>query len=102
MDGAPRREVTAQVPPHIAVAADTVTKDDRSESMLPLGRFVEQRGAVARSERVPPAIAQEISFVSSSPGNSFTEGYFMISLREIFQAFWTIQDSERSWRVASS
>ena len=24
---------------------------------------------------------------SSSPGNSFTEGYFMISLREIFQAF---------------
>ena len=24
---------------------------------------------------------------SSSPGNSFTDGYFMISLREIFQAF---------------
>jgi hypothetical protein len=33
---------------------------------------------------------------SSSPGNSLTDGYFMISLREIFHAFWTIHDSERS------
>jgi hypothetical protein len=26
----------------------------------------------------------------------------MISFRAIFQAFWTIHDSERSWRAASS
>src|SRR5205085_8486394 len=39
---------------------------------------------------------------SSSPGNSLTEGYFMISLRAIFQAFCTIQESDRSCRVASS
>src|SRR5215470_7046650 len=43
-----------------------------------------------------------ISFSSSSPGNSFTEGYFMISLRAIFHAFWTIHERDRSCRVASS
>ena len=29
------------------------------------------------------------------------EGNFRISGRAIFQAFWTIQDSDRSWRAAS-
>src|SRR5690349_8863105 len=43
-----------------------------------------------------------ISFSSSSPGNSLTDGYFMISFRAIFHAFWTIHDSDRSCRVASS
>src|SRR3569623_2427332 len=57
----------------------------------------------AYAQRAPPGTsAYAISFSSSSPGNSFTDGYFMISFRAIFQAFWTLQDRERSWRVASS
>ena len=39
---------------------------------------------------------------SSPPGSSFTEGIFMMSLRAVFHAFCTIQESERSCRVASS
>src|SRR5678816_3721307 len=38
------------------------------------------------------SLAYAISFSSSSPGNSLTDGYFMISFRAIFQAFWTIQE----------
>src|SRR6185503_20598654 len=78
--------------------------------------LVEDRGLIARRDRVSPsrtrrgfphyvpsaADAQAISFSSSSPGNSLTEGYFMISFRAIFQAFWTIHERDRSCRVASS
>jgi hypothetical protein len=39
---------------------------------------------------------------SPPPGSSFTEGIFMMSLRAVFHAFCTIQESERSCRAASS
>src|SRR5262249_48578607 len=39
---------------------------------------------------------------SSAPSTSLTLGSFLISIREIFQARWTTQESERSRRAASS
>ena len=57
------------------------------------------QGSCQRSKAGERSRAQHYSVAprsSSSPGNSLTDGYFMISLREIFHAFCTIHDSERS------
>src|SRR5213078_1242035 len=95
-----------QMTPDITIATDAITQQHRRR-MAPLPpRLVKQGTAIAHSDGVPPrrrhVATYAISFSSSSPGNSLTDGYFMISLRAIFQAFWTIQDSDRSCRVASS
>ena len=42
------------------------------------------------------------SSLSLSPGKFSTDGMFMMSFRAAFQAFWTIHESERSWRVSAS
>jgi hypothetical protein len=105
METKPFGEVLAQVPPHVAVAPNAVAKEHRRTFAALSPRLVEQRTTVARDGISPCRHGDEayaISFSSSSPGNSFTDGYFMISFRAIFQAFWTIQDSDRSCRVASS
>lgn len=117
-------EIAPQVSPHEAVAADAVAEEDgRGRDRAAGGRsglagiLVEQAGLIGgRGGEAPALVAgpavgartgrpvevQAFSFGSSSPGNSLTDGYFMISLRAIFQAFCTIQDSDRSWRAASS
>src|SRR5215813_6196847 len=91
--------------PDVTIAADSVAQQHRRR-MAPLPpRLVEQGTAIAWSDGVPPRRhprSYAISFSSSSPGNSLTDGYFMISFRAIFQAFWTIHDRDRSCRVASS
>src|SRR5689334_5866240 len=104
MQREPIREVRAQPPPHVPIASDAVAEQHRCLLAAVPPRLVEQRTSVERRDGVPPRRRHSyaISFSSSSPGNSFTDGYFMISLRAIFHAFWTIHDSERSCRVASS
>src|SRR5689334_4738852 len=96
----------AQMPPDITIAPDSVAQEHRRRMASLPPRLVKQGTAIARSDGVPPRrrhpLPYAISFSSSSPGNSLTDGYFMISFRAIFQAFWTIQDRDRSCRVASS
>src|SRR5262245_34070276 len=97
-----------QMAPDVTIAPDSVAQEHRRRTASLPPRLVKQGTAIARSDGVPPRRrhplhpSYAISFSSSSPGNSFTEGYFMISFRAIFQAFWTIHDSDRSCRVASS
>src|SRR5690349_4599985 len=100
-----------QMTPDITIAPDSVAQQHRRRtvSLLPRAappRLIEQGTAIARSDGVPPRrrhpLPYAISFSSSSPGNSLTDGYFMISLRAIFQAFWTIHERDLSCRVASS
>src|ERR1051325_10074199 len=100
--------------PDITIATDAVAQKHRRRIASLPPRLVEQRAAIAGRDGVSPRRrhlyllvpiapgSYAISFSSSSPGNSFTDGYFMISLRAIFHAFWTIQDRDRSCRVASS
>src|SRR5215468_4721088 len=95
-----------QMPPDITIAPDSVAQKHRRRMASLPPRLVKQGTAIARSDGVPPRrrhpTPYAISFSSSSPGNSLTDGYFMISFRAIFQAFWTIQERDRSCRVASS
>src|SRR5678816_810272 len=95
-----------QMAPDITIATDSIAQEHRRRMASLPPRLVKQGTAIARSDGVCPRRrhprAYAISFSSSSPGNSLTDGYFMISFRAIFQAFWTIHDRDRSCRVASS
>src|SRR5690606_3230783 len=48
------------------------------------------------------ALGSQLSSSSSPVSGSLTLGSFLISSREIFQARWTTQESDRSRRAASS
>src|SRR5690606_15074713 len=54
-----------------------------------------------RNEGVEAYSFRPRSSSAPSSSRSFTDGNFMISFRASFQAFWTIQESERSCRAAS-
>src|SRR4051794_38571774 len=90
-------QVMAQMSPDITIAPDSVAQEHRRRMASLPPRLIEQGTAIARSDGVPPRrrhqLPYAISFSSSSPGNSLTDGYFMISFRAIFHAFWTIHDS---------
>ena len=79
MEAEARAEIGPQVAPDVAVAPDPVAEQHGRRRTPLTPRLVEQRAAIAGRDgvtprRLHPSAPQAISFSSSSPGNSFTDG----------------------------